>query len=96
MKAYNKRQEEITAQLAKLINSDENFYITMGYIFELARQAYNLFLSSEMEERRQIINLVFQNLSLNQGNLEYTMNKPFDSIFKTGGSLKWGGESRPF
>jgi|GEM_PF-5350363 len=30
-----------------------------------------------------IIQLVFQNLSLNQGKIKYTMNKPFDSIFKS-------------
>lgn len=65
--------------------------MTASLLLQLATRSKELFLGSEPDEKREIIQLVFQNLSLNQGNLEYTMNKPFDSIFKTGGSPRWGG-----
>jgi len=47
-------------------------------------------MGSEPDDKREIIQLTLQNLSLNHGKLEYTLQKPFDSIFYTTKSLKWG------
>lgn len=90
MKEYNKRQEEITEQLNKITKSDENYYITMGYVFQLAQHAYDLFLGSEMEERRQIINLVFQNIKMNGEKLEYTMDEAFELLRNLDDCTIWG------
>jgi uncharacterized protein with GYD domain len=88
LKEYNKRQEEITEQLNKITKSDENYYITMGYVFQLAQHAYDLFLCSEMEERRQIINLVF--VSMNGEKLEYTMYETFELLRNLDECTAWG------
>jgi hypothetical protein len=91
-KNWRSKQEEYRDKLGKLQQADEQYYITASLLLQLATRSKELFLSSEPDEKREIVQLIFQNLSLNQGNLEYTMNKPFDSIFKTGGSLKWGSQ----
>lgn len=62
----------------------------MGYVFQLAHSAYDLFLCSEMEERRQIINLVFQNASMNGEKLNYTIAEPFNLLQNLGERPKWG------
>jgi hypothetical protein len=53
----------------------------------LASRSFELFTGSEPDEKREIIQMALQNLSLNDGKLEYTMQKPFDSILKSAESL---------
>lgn len=63
----------------------------MGYVFQLAHSAYDLFWCSEMEERRQIINLVFQNVKMNGEKLEYTMDEAFELLRNLDDCTIWGG-----
>jgi hypothetical protein len=42
--------------------------------------AYNLFKSSEVEEKRQLIKLLLQNLRIEGENLLWDVQKPFDLI----------------
>ena len=47
-----------------LQKAEDNYYLTVNYLLQLANKAYDLFESSEIEQKRQIIKLVFQNLNL--------------------------------
>jgi hypothetical protein len=49
-------------RIAILQEAEDNYYITVKYLLELANRAYDLFKSSEVEERRQLIKLVLSNL----------------------------------
>lgn len=42
-----------------------------------------------MEQKRQIINLTLQNLTLDEKKLSYDLIKPFDVILKSQGSHDW-------
>lgn len=88
---YRTQQKEYKEKLSGLQHADEQYYITVSYLLELASRSHELFTGSEPVEKREIIQLVFQNLWLNNGKLEYVMHKPFDSIFRTADSLAWGG-----
>ena len=88
---YRTEQKNYTEKLSRLRNADEQYYITVSYLLELASRSYELFTGSEPVEKRELIQLVFQNLWMKDGKLEYVMHKPFDSIFKTANSLAWGG-----
>ena len=46
----------------------------------MMRNALENFKSSKVEEKREIINLLLSNLSLNDGKLIYTTKKPFDKL----------------
>jgi len=82
---------EVDSKLSALQNAQDNYYITANYILELSKRAYKLFLSSEMEERRQLLKLVFQNLTIDGKKVRIQAQKPFDTIFKYANSLSWGG-----
>lgn len=84
-------QQDFKDKLSRLEQADEEYYITATLLLELASRSYELFLGSEPDEKREIIQLTLQNLSLKEGKLQYTLQKPFDSIFKTAKSLNWGG-----
>ena len=40
--------------------ADQNFHVTANMVLKLAAKARELFESSELEEKRQLLNLVFQ------------------------------------
>lgn len=84
-------QQDYKDKLSRLEQADEEYYITVSLLLELASRSYELFLGSEADEKQEILRLTLQNLSLKEGKLQYTLQKPFDSIFKTAKSLKWGG-----
>lgn len=58
------RQVEITEQMARHEKADQNFYITANMVMNLAARAREIFESFEMDEKRQLLNFVFQNLKL--------------------------------
>ena len=50
--------------LSQLQEAEDNYYITAKYILDLSSRAYDLFVSSEVEEKRQLIKLILSNLRL--------------------------------
>lgn len=60
--------------------ADEEYYLTSEYLLELAKNAGKLFESSEVHEKRQILNLTLQNLELKGKIVRYDWKKPFDKI----------------
>jgi len=42
----------------------DEYYMTVNYLVELTKRAYELFVGSEVEEKRQLIKLVLSNLTL--------------------------------
>ncbi len=67
-------------------NSDESHDVTA---FRLANKASELFESSKINEKRELINFVFSNLALRGRKLEYTLRKPFDMLINLGNRLGW-------
>ena len=61
--------------------ADENVYVTAHMVMNLAARSREIFLSSEVAEKRQILNLVFQNLKLDGNkNLILEVKEPFMTL----------------
>jgi site-specific DNA recombinase len=80
---------EIDTKLAMLQEAEDNYYITAKHILDLANRAHELFISSEVEERRQLLKLVLSNLRVEGENVCYDAVKPFDSILVSANSQLW-------
>lgn len=61
----------------KLSHDDNQFNKNLATIFSLASSSHELLKSSELEEKRRIITILFSNLLLDSENL-VTPRKPFD------------------
>jgi hypothetical protein len=48
-------------------------------------------VSSEIEERRQLLKLTLQNLVLDGKKVQFQAQKPFDTILNFADSPSWGG-----
>lgn len=79
-KTFRDNIADIDSQLAALQDADDNYYLTAQYLVELAQQAHELFTSSELEEKRQLITLALSNLRVEDEFVRYDVIKPFDTI----------------
>ena len=71
--------------------ADHNFYVTANMVMNLAARAREIFESSEVEEKRQLLNFVFQNLKLDGKNLSIDTCEPFTTLVDYKKSPKgWG------
>jgi len=71
---------EIDTRLGMLQEAEDSYYITARYLLELAKRANELFQSSEVEERRQLIKLVLSNPKVEGKIIKFDLVKPFDTI----------------
>ncbi|GIW68048.1 MAG: hypothetical protein KatS3mg096_916 [Candidatus Parcubacteria bacterium] len=79
-KLFREKIEEINIKLANLQKAEDDYYLTANYFLKLANRAYDLFLSSEIEEKRQLLKIVLQNPNLDGKTVRYNLLKPFDTI----------------
>lgn len=82
---------DINIRLEFLQEADNNYVITSKYLLDLASRAYELFISSEVEEKRQLIKLVLSNLRIEGDKLLWELHPPFDLIVKSSEDLRWLG-----
>ncbi len=80
---------EIDTRLSMLQEAEDNYYITAKYLLELSKRAYELFARSEVDEKRQLLKLVLQNLRLEGETMRYEAVKPFDTILNYANSQSW-------
>lgn len=74
------KQQKINIELESYTEADESYHITAKTVLSLAQRAEELFESSEVVEKRQLISFVFQNLSIKEKRLDYSLRSPFDVI----------------
>ncbi len=77
VREYKTRQFEIADEMKNHEKADQNFYVTANMVLNLAARAKEIFLSSEVDEKRQLLSLVFQNLQLRGVNLSVSVQEPF-------------------
>ncbi len=87
--SFKEQKADIATRLGILQEAEDNYYITAKYLLELANRAYELFESSEVEERRQLIKLVLSNLRVEDKLVRYDAIKPFDTILNYADSQVW-------
>ena len=80
VKEYKTRQAEIVEEMKRHEVADKNFHITANMVLKLAARARELFESSEVEEKRELLNLVFQNLKLDGKKMLTQVCEPFSMM----------------
>jgi len=86
------RQYNINEQIKSYLKADETFKITANTVLSIASKAYDLFLSSTIEQKRKLISYVFSNLELKGVTLQYSLKKPFDLMVNCSTYQEWLGD----
>ena len=88
---YRAIQKELSVKISRLNIADDEYYLTSEYLLQLANRAYDLFVSSEVEEKRQLLKMVLQNIELRGKKVEFELEKPFDKVFACSSRQVWLG-----
>ena len=82
---------DIATRLEQLQEAEDNYYITSKYVLAIVNRAYELFISSEVEEKRQLIKLILSNLRMEDENIVWDLQKPFNLFLNATDSKRWRG-----
>ena len=77
---YKSRQLEITSLMEAHIDADKASLITVKTILNLAKRAKDIYESSKVEEKRQILRFLFSNLEMKNKKAIITLREPFDKL----------------
>ena len=88
-KSLEQKRDEIVKEIESSNRSDNNFAETLISCLQLASEAGKTFRGSTVEQKRRLVNLVFDNLELKGQKLVYTLRPPFDSFVKTVKNGEW-------
>lgn len=89
--SFKRQGEDLAIRLEKLEDAENNYYINAKYVFDLASRAHELFESSEVDQRRELIKLVLSNLRVEDEKVLYDAQKPFDLILNANACKQWRG-----
>ena len=79
---YRIEQKSIEHKIKNLRGTDENYFRAANYILNLANKAPQIFKSSDIEIKRQLIKLVCRNPVLNDATVSTAIRKPFNEFVK--------------
>ena len=88
-KEYKQKQQDLLLQMEEHDKADKSYYLTSIMVLELASRAYEIFKSSEIDEKRQLLNSLRQNCLLDGKKLKFELKKPFDVILSYSKSQAW-------
>ena len=91
LKQYDLELNRVDAQLTRIEKVDKAFYLTAGYIIQLAKHSSELFKRSEPEERRLLIKTVLLNITWDGKKLHYDYLSPFNLLVEMNERPVWGG-----
>lgn len=91
---YKDREQEISKEMERYAIKDTNTHVTANTVLSLASRARNIFERSEVDEKRQLLNFVFQNLELKEKKLSVTLRELFKMIKDTSPEGKCPGICR--
>jgi site-specific DNA recombinase len=88
---YRQEQRFFDNKLKKLTRTDDEYYMQVTYLVEIAKRAGELFRCSKADEKRQLMGLVLSNMQVKGKKVLYEVQKPFDAILKYAERPSWGG-----
>ena len=77
---WRAEQKQHERKLSKLSQADEQYYVTVSYLLQIASRGSELFKDAEPAEKRELIGLLGSNLFLDGKKVEITLYAPFNSI----------------
>jgi len=81
-KQYSREKEEIESAIKRHERANLKYYELGLNLYELSQRAKEIYLKARLEEKRQLMKLVFKALFLNGNKLAFTYTKPFELISK--------------
>lgn len=82
VKSKSDKLEEINLKIEDLGKANKSYYLVANHILSLAQRASEIFESSEVDEKRQLLGFLFLNLEMEDKKLHFELKKPFKSLYQ--------------
>ena len=89
LEEYKTRQRNIMREMKDHVDADETCLVTAQTVLSLAQKSKEIFLSSKMNEKQQLLNFMVSNLKLNGEKLELELKEPFSIFAKMSDQPEW-------
>ena len=76
------KQYQLNVELEEYTKADHQYHIHVGTVLNLSRRIGEIFDSSEIQEKRSILNFLLQNPTVDGKKLEFSLRKPFDTVLE--------------
>lgn len=83
------RRDELTSLINSYHGADDGFRDAVVDMLQLGKKAHELFVSSNNQGKRRLINFVFSNLSLKGEKLAFSLRQPFDLFVNAAKIEEW-------
>lgn len=80
MKEFKNKQEELLVEINKHDEGNKDYHLTVSSVLTLLQRAGELFRSSELEQKQQMLSYLFQNFELKDKVLQFKLKTPFDTV----------------
>ena len=80
LQQFKARQQEINLLLEEHTEADESHVIATSTVLNLVKRARALFDSSEVAEKRALLNFLLQNSTVDGKKPSYALRSPFETI----------------
>ena len=84
-------QEELQGRRNNYFNATINYGKVVTDLVSITSRAWNIFESSSIERKRQLLGLIASNFTIDGKNLCVELNSPFDVIAELNKTQEWGG-----
>src|SRR5690606_12695784 len=82
VKTLTTRQEQLNDKLDVLTKGNKDFLVTASYLLDLVSRVAELFELADEGQRSKLLGFLVSNLKLNDKNLSYTVNYPFNLVIE--------------
>ncbi len=82
LEEYKQRQRTITTEIKTYDESPDATIITAKTVLDLARRSKDIFMSSKLNQKQQLLRCIFSNLKLDDEKLLVELHEPFLSMTK--------------
>lgn len=84
-----KKEQDLLSELAEHSKADEEFLMSCSYLLELAKRAYDLFMSSQPAQQNRILKMILANLSVKDGKLVPKLKNFFQGVLISNERQLW-------
>jgi len=86
---YYDKIQRLQIELEEHTKADYDYKTTMATVVSVARRAKEIFEGSEIIEKRQFLNYLLQNPTVNGEKLEFTIRSPFNFVLELADNPNW-------
>jgi hypothetical protein len=90
MELLKAERDELENKVKNTTVNEQEFYLALKDIVEITQEAEGIFKSSQIEQKRRFLNIIFANLQIKDKKLLFDYTKPFDDFAKGFSYQLWG------